>query len=127
MARGWKARRSASPEGVVRKHHADRLIFVFTVMLMLVGLLVIYAIGPQRANLLNAVHGFSFSDGYFFQKQLLSVALAAGAFWAMTLVPYEFVLKHGNKVLWAGFIACALLAVGYWVGIGQNNRCCKPN
>ncbi len=117
MARGWKARRSASPEGVVRKHHADRLIFVFTVMLMLVGLLVIYAIGPQRANLLNAVHGFSFSDGYFFQKQLLSVALAAGAFWAMTLVPYEFVLKHGNKVLWAGFIACALLAVGYWVGI----------
>ncbi len=118
MASGWsQRRRSTTPEGVVRKHHGDRLIVVFTVMIMLVGLLVIYAIGPQRANLLNSVYGFEFSDGYFFQKQLLSVALALGAFWAMSLLSYEFVLKHGNKVLWAGFIACAALAAGHWVGV----------
>jgi cell division protein FtsW len=117
MATGWRDRRAATPEGVIRKHHGDRLIVVFTVLLMFIGLLVIYAIGPQRANLMNSVFGFEYDSGYFFWKQLLSIGLALGAFWAMSVVPYNFVLKHGAKVLWAGFIACALLAIGYWAGI----------
>lgn len=117
MATGWRDRRAATPEGVIRKHHGDRLIVVFTMLLMLVGLLVIYAIGPQRANLMNSVFGFEYSDGYFFWKQLLSIALAVGGFWAMSFIPYNWILKHGNKVLWAGFIACGLLAVGYWAGL----------
>jgi cell division protein FtsW len=117
MATGWRERRAANPEGVVRKHHGDRLIVVFTALLMLVGLLVIYAIGPQRANLMNSVYGFEYSEGFFFWKQLLSLTLAMGAFWVMSIVPYRVILKHGSKVLWAGFIACALLAIGYWVGL----------
>ena len=117
MAARWRERRGATPEGVIRKHHGDRLIVIFTVLLMFIGLLVIYAIGPQRANLMNSVFGFEYDSGYFFWKQLLSIGLALGAFWAMSVVPYNFVLKHGAKVLWAGFIACALLAVGYWVGV----------
>jgi len=117
MAAGWRDRRAATPEGVVRKHHGDRLIVVFTILLMFVGLLVIYAIGPQRANLMNSVFGFEYSDGYFFWKQLLSIGLAIGGFWAASFIPYNFILKHGSKVLWAGFIACALLAVGYWAGV----------
>lgn len=117
MAAGWRERRAANPEGVVRKHHGDRLIVVFTALLMLVGLLVIYAIGPQRANLMNSVYGFEYSEGFFFWKQLLSLTLAMGAFWVMSIVPYRVILKHGSKVLWAGFIACALLAIGYWVGL----------
>lgn len=118
MARaGWQSPRAAKPEGVIRKHHGDRLIVIFTMMLMLAGLLIIYAIGPQRANLMNSVHGFSYSDGYFFQKQLLSIALAAAAFWLVSIIPYNLILKHGSKVLWAGFLACALLAIGGWTGI----------
>lgn len=117
MALGWRDRRTANPEGVVRKHHGDRLIVVFTAMLMLIGLLVIYAIGPQRANLMNSVFGFEYSEGYFFWKQLLSLGLAMVAFWGASLVPYSWVLKHGTKVLWIGFIACALLAIGGWTGI----------
>ena len=117
MAAGWRERRGTTPEGVVRKHHGDRLIVIFTVLLMFIGLLVIYAIGPQRANLMNSVFGFEYDSGYFFWKQLLSIGLALGAFWAMSFVPYNFVLKHGAKVLWAGFIACALLAIGYWAGL----------
>ena len=117
MAFGWRDRRTANPEGVVRKHHGDRLIVVFTAMLMLIGLLVIYAIGPQRANLMNSVFGFEYSEGYFFWKQLLSLGLAMVAFWGASLVPYSWVLKHGSKVLWAGFIACALLAIGGWTGM----------
>lgn len=117
MATGWRERRAATPEGVVRKHHGDRLIVVFTFLLMFIGLLVIYAIGPQRANLMNSVFGFEYSEGYFFWKQLLSIALAVGGFWAMSLVSHNWILKHGSKVLWAGFIACALLAIGGWTGI----------
>ena len=117
MAAGWRERRGTTPEGVVRKHHGDRLIVIFTVLLMFIGLLVIYAIGPQRANLMNSVFGFEYDSGYFFWKQLLSIGLALGAFWAMSFVPYNFALKHGAKVLWAGFIACALLAIGYWAGL----------
>lgn len=122
MATGWRERRAATPEGVIRKHHGDRLIIVFTALLMLVGLLVIYAIGPQRANLMNSVFGFEYSEGYFFQKQLLSIGLAMLAFWGMSLLPYSWVLKHGAKVLWIGFIACALLAIGGWSGIVEGTN-----
>ncbi len=122
MASGWRDRRSATPEGVVRKHHGDRLIVVFTVLLMFIGLLIIYAIGPQRANLMNSVFGFEYSDAYFFWKQLLSVGLAIGGFWAASLIPYNWILKHGSKVLWVGFISCALLAIGGWTGIVEGTN-----
>lgn len=119
MAMGgrWQPRSAGGVEGLVRKHHGDRLIPVFTILLMFVGLLIIYAIGPQRANLLNSVFGSQYSDTYFFIKQLISFFLALASFWAMTLVPYQFVLKHANKILWLGFIACALLAVLGWAHI----------
>lgn len=113
MATGgrWQRARALNPEGLVRKHHGDRLIPVFTILLMFVGLLVIYAIGPQRANLLNSVFGSQYSDTYFFVKQFISFIIALAGFWAMTIIPYTFVLKHANKILWIGFIACALLAL----------------
>lgn len=102
-------------EGTVRRHHGDRLILVCTVLLMFVGLLVIYAIGPQRANLMNSIFGYSYSDSYFFIKQVISFFIALGGFWLMTIIPYPFILKHGSKALWAGFILCALLAVAGWM------------
>ena len=122
MAAGWRERRTARPEGVVRKHHGDRLIVIFTVLLMFIGLLVIYAIGPQRANLMNSVFGYDYSQGYFFWKQLLSLGLALGAFWTMSFIRYEWVLKYGKYVLWAGFISCALLAIGGWTGIVEGTN-----
>lgn len=117
MASGWQRQRALTPEGVVRKHHGDRLIPVSTVLLMFVGLLIIYAIGPQRANLLNSVFGAQYSDMYFFVKQFISFILALTAFWVMTIIPYTFMLKHANKLLWLGFIACGMLAIAGWTGI----------
>lgn len=108
---------NAPIEGVIRKHHPDRLILICTLLLMFVGLLVIYAIGPQRANFMNTSLGYGYSDGYFFQKQLISFVLALGVFFVMTKIPYEWVFKHGFKVLMAGFVACALLAVAAKVGV----------
>lgn len=116
MATGWQRQRAATPEGVIRKHHGDRLIPVFTILLMFVGLLIIYAIGPQRANLMNSLLGSEYSDTYFFIKQLVSFTLAMVAFWAMTLIPYQFLLKHASKFLLLGFLACIVLAIGGWTG-----------
>lgn len=122
MQQGWKQRRRSSSRGdhgeVVRKHHPDRLIIVFTLILMLVGLLMMYAIGPQRANLLNSVFGYEYSDTYFFVKQFISFLLAGAAFAVMARLPYEWVLKNGGKILVIGFIACVLLAIAGAAGLG---------
>ena len=119
MQPGWRQRRaSGDTDRVVRKHHPDRLILVFTLMLMLIGLLMMYAMGPQRANLLNSVFGYEYSDTYFFIKQFISFLLAGAAFAVMAKVPYEWVLKHGSKVLIIGFIACIILAFAGWAGLG---------
>jgi len=119
MQPGWQKRRSAgSGDPVVRKHHPDRLILVFTLVLMMVGLLMMYAIGPQRANLLNSVFGYEYSDTYFFIKQFISFLLAGAAFAVMARLPYEWVLKNGSKVLIIGFIACVVLAIAGAAGLG---------
>ena len=118
MAQGWQQRRATGDRGeVVRKHHPDRLIIVFTLILMLIGLLMMYAIGPQRANLLNSIFGYEYSDTYFFIKQFVSFLLAGAAFAVMAKLPYEFVLKHGSKVLIIGFIGCVLLAIAGAAGL----------
>ncbi len=110
MPQGWNGRKP-NADGVVRKHHPDRLIVVFTLILMLIGLLMMYAIGPQRANLLNSVFGYEYSDTYFFVKQFISFLLAGAAFALMATIPYNWILKHGSKMLIAGLIACVLLAI----------------
>jgi len=85
---------------------------------MLVGLIIIYAIGPQRANVLNNVYGSDFSDTYFFIKQSVSLLLALIAFTLMALIPFTWTTKQAGKLLIAGLIACAVLAVAGWLGLG---------
>jgi cell division protein FtsW len=119
MAQRWGQRRNTGDRGeVVRKHHPDRLIVVFTLILMLIGLLMMYAIGPQRANLLNSVFGYEYSPTYFFIKQFISFLLAGAAFVAMSKIPYDWVLKNGSKILILGFVACGLLAIASVAGLG---------
>jgi cell division protein FtsW len=84
---------------------------------MLIGLVVIYSIGPQRANVLNNAIGSNFSDNYFFIKQLVSLILAIIAFVVISLIPYKFILKHSAKILIGGLIACAVLFVASLAGL----------
>ena len=97
-------------QAVVRKHRPDYQIMLFMGLLMLVGLVVMYAIGPQRANVLNHVYGTDFySSTYFFTKQATSLLIAVGAFIAFALVPVSWLKKNAKKILYLGFGACALL------------------
>lgn len=108
----------ATSEPVVRRHRPNYLIALFMALLMLLGLVVMFAIGPQRANVMNNAMGTDFSSSYFFVKQAVSVVLAFGAFIALSLIPYEFLKKNAAKLLWIGIGACVVLAVAGWIGLG---------
>jgi len=103
---------------VVRKHRPDYQILVYTVILMMIGLIVIYAIGPQRAQVLNNAYGGSYSDSYFFIKQLVSFGLALAIFWGLSVLPRNVVLKYGSWVMILGFAACLFLAIAALAHLG---------
>jgi cell division protein FtsW len=113
MRPGWRERTT----DVVRRHRPDYMIILYTGILMLIGLVIIYAIGPQRANVLNNSLGSNFSDTYFFIKQTTSLLLALVAFAVMASLPYTFVVKHGMKVLVIGLVACVVLAIAGWANL----------
>lgn len=123
MSRGGVVRSSgyssASDDGAVtvRKHRADHLIAFYTGIIMLIGLIVIYAIGPQRANVMNAVFGYEYSDTYFIIKQAISFLLASVSFVFMALFPFKWLFKNATTLLGIGLIACALLALVGWAGL----------
>jgi cell division protein FtsW len=83
-------------------------------LLMLVGLVIIYAIGPQRANVLNNAYGSDYGNTYFFIKQAISLAMALAAFFLAAIIPYSVFTKHGGKMLAIGLVACVVLAVAGW-------------
>lgn len=81
-------------------------------ILMMIGLVIIYAIGPQRAGVLNAINGQDvFSDSYFFIKQAASLLIALVAFAFAAVVPISFFKKHAYKILILGFALSAILMI----------------
>jgi cell division protein FtsW len=107
-----------SVSATVRRHRPDYMIILYMGLLMLFGLVIIYAIGPQRANVLNNSYGSDYSDTYFFIKQAVSLLLALLAFGLMAVIPYTWTTKNGGKLLVVGLIACVLLAIAGWAGMG---------
>ncbi len=102
----------------VRKHRPDYKIILFMGLLMLLGLVIMYAIGPQRANVLNNAYGSDYSDTYFFVKQIISLAISLGVFFAVSKIPYTLFTKYAGKILLVAFGACALLAVADLLNLG---------
>ena len=102
----------------MRKHKSDRVIAVLTFLLMGLGLIVIYAIGPMRANFMNAAYGTDYDSNYFFVHQLISVVLAVGAFILAFKIPYEQTRKFAKATILAGLLACVALMLAGWAGSG---------
>lgn len=103
----------------VRRHRPDYHIVLYMGLLMLLGLIIMYAIGPQRANVLNNAYGTDYyTSMYFFIKQTVSLLLALGAFIVVAMTPFEWVKKNASRLLLAGFIACAVLAFAGWTNLG---------
>ena len=110
---------------LVRKHRPDYHLMGYAAILVMIGLIIIFAIGPQRANQINIASGTSLSDSYFIVKQAVSVAVAIGAFIAASFIfKIDWFLKHSTKILLGAFGASALLALlGNLLGIEAVTQC----
>lgn len=103
---------TAAREIVQRRHRPDYQIALYMGLLMLLGLVIMYAIGPQRAHVLNNAYGTDYyTSMYFFIKQTVSLLLALGTFIVLALVPYQTLKRYAAKILLAGLGACVLLAI----------------
>lgn len=97
-----------------RRHKPNYRIVLSMGLLLLLGLVVMFAIGPQRANLMNYAYGTSYSDSYFFNKQLASVVISVVAFGVCAVVPYRLLTeKYANKIFILGlFLSIFLVFAG---------------
>lgn len=102
----------------VRRHRPDYMIVLYMGLLMLLGLIIMYAIGPQRANVLNNAYGVKYDDGYFFTKQITSLLTSLLVFAAMVAIPYTWATKNAGKILVFAIASCALLAIAGWTHMG---------
>ncbi len=109
----------------VRLHAPDYQIVLFMGLLMLIGLIIMYAIGPQRANVLNTAHNTTFyTSTYFVVKQSASLALAMAAFWGIAFMPLDWIKRYAGGILMGGLVACVLLMLfGNVLGIEQIAQC----
>lgn len=100
----------------MRKHKGDFSIIVLMLILMAIGLLVMYTIGPVRANFLNAALGEKqYYEAYFFVHQLISVGLSLLVFFLFAkfkLFKYQNLQKWSTWLLLISFFMCALVAIG---------------
>lgn len=99
-------------ESLQRRHRPDYQIVLFMGLLMLLGLILMYAIGPQRANVLNKVHNTDFyTDTYFVVKQAVSLTAAIAAFVVLSKVPFAVIKRYAMKLMQIGLGLVALLFV----------------
>lgn len=95
-----------------RAHRPDYQIILYIGLLMLIGLVIMYAIGPQRANVMNRVHGTDFyTDTYFAVKQVVSLGLAIGVFFIMSNIRFSWWKKNAARFLMVGLGLCVLLVL----------------
>lgn len=94
-----------------RKHRSDLAILFSVLALIAVGLVVIYAIGPMRANVLNSAYGANYDSNYFFWHQLISVVVGIAAFFVAFFVPYKKVFKVSKWIMIAGLVTSLMLFV----------------
>lgn len=93
----------------MRKHKSDLAILFTTLALLVIGLVVIYAIGPMRANVLNSAYGSSYSSNFFFTHQLISVGLSLGALVLAFKLPYKYLQKIAKPLMVLALALSALL------------------
>lgn len=105
LARSYSEADRLADAAVKRRHHPDYQILLYMGLLMMLGLVVIYAIGPQRANALQL------TNINFFFNQSRSLFAAIVAFIVLAKVPYPLIRQHAREVLLVGFISLFVLAV----------------
>lgn len=94
----------------VRKHKCDMGVLFSILILLVVGAIVIYAIGPMRAKILNSAYGMDYAPDYFFTTHLRNVIISLVVFFiAFKVIPYEKFCKYSKFLLILALGSCILL------------------
>jgi bacterial cell division membrane protein len=104
-------KRNASKVVPIRRHRPMYQIALYMGLLLMLGLVVMYALGPQRANVLNYAYGTNYDSNFFFNKQLVSVVIAVAAFAVCALLPLAWVNKYAKQIFLTGLVLCVLLVI----------------
>ena len=101
----------------VRKHKSDLTILFLIIVLMVIGLIVIYVVGPMRAKVLNSAYGMDYSSDYFFVHHTVNILLSLGVlFLGFKVVSFEKIGKIAKWLIIAALGASALLWILSEVG-----------
>ncbi|GAC1387099.1 MAG: stage V sporulation protein E [Candidatus Saccharimonadales bacterium] len=87
-----------------RRHRPDYMLVLISVVLLVVGLIVIYAISPGLAIQKHV------SESYFVTKQLLAIGIGGIAFGVMATVPYQ-TWQRFQKLLIVAAVLATLVAL----------------
>ncbi len=95
----------------IRRHRPDYQIVVFVGILLLLGLIVLYAISPARVETLNVGGDASLDQAHFMQRQLLYLIIGVIAFVFAASTPLSLWQKYAGKIMILAIAACVLLAI----------------
>ncbi len=92
-----------------RAHRPDYQILLYVGLLMLLGLILMYAIGPQRAMSMNLNFGTNYTGTYFLVRQAINVAVAVAAIVCFAILPLKLVRQYAGWTVIAGIAASLFL------------------
>lgn len=99
-------RRSARVEANgQRRHRPDYGLLLLSLLLLVIGLVVVYSIGPGLAAIKDV------SDNYFVGKQMVAIGLGLVAFTVAAFVPFSFWQKYQRPIIAAAVIATLVALV----------------
>ena len=94
-----------SDQAATRRHRPDMILFLLISILLLLGLIIIYAISPA---LIARMGDGSIDQNMYMYRQLMYLAAGLAAFAATSLIPLDFWSKIQNKLLVGAIILCLL-------------------
>lgn len=101
--------RDVSPAALGRRHRPDYQIVLMMGLLLLIGLVVLFAISPYQVERIN-LDGGELDQAHFMQRQLMYLAAGLGVFAIAATVPLKLWTKNAGRILLLGIGACMLLS-----------------
>lgn len=95
---------------VGRRHRADNRLMLFMGLLVLVGLVVLFAISPYQIHRINS-EGGSLDQSHYMLKQLTYLGIGLGAFIGAMMIPLAWWKRFAGPLVIVALALSALLAV----------------
>lgn len=96
--------------GLGRRHRADNRMMLFMGLLILVGLVVLFAISPYQIHRINSEGGGLDQSHYMF-KQLAYLVVGTGAFISAMMLPLQIWRRLAGPLVITALAFCVLLAL----------------